>query len=292
MKRFLIVGAGERGIACLKALCEIRSVSVVAVIDPDAEAPGLQVAQRQGVPTALSYEAYLHKEVDVILETIGDQGIFQELERKKQQSTELLSSSIADIIKSITIHKENRILQLDQKSNQLDIIVNSTHDAMIAVNAKGIITLFNRSAERIMNLNREEVIGTYVLDTIPSSRLHKVLVDGLPELNQEQILRNRKRIITNRVPVYDGVNKLIGAVAVFRDITEVMSLAEEIMDLKGIQNFLSAIINSSEDAISVVDSKGNGVLINPAYTRLTGLTQNEIIGKPADVDISEGKACI
>jgi PAS domain S-box-containing protein len=290
LNRFLIVGAGERGIACLKALQDICSVAVVAVIDADTKAPGLQRAQKQGIPTALSYEEFLYREVDVILETTGDKKIYLELERKKQPTTVLVSSSIADIIKSIAMYKENMILQLDQKSNQLDIIVNSTHDAMIAVDAKGIITLFNRSAERIMGLNREQVLGTYVLDTIPSSRLHKVLEDGLPELNKEQVLGNRKRIITNRVPVYDGAEKLIGAVAVFRDITEVMSLAEEIMDLKGIQNFLSAIINSSEDAISVVDSKGNGILINPAYTRLTGLTQSEIIGKPADVDISEGES--
>jgi PAS domain S-box-containing protein len=54
--------------------------------------------------------------------------------------------------------------------------------------------------------------------------------------------------------------------------------------------FLEAIINCSEDAISVVDANGNGMLINPAYTRLTGLSREDVIGKPADVDISEGES--
>lgn len=54
--------------------------------------------------------------------------------------------------------------------------------------------------------------------------------------------------------------------------------------------FLTAIINCSEDAISVVDANGNGLLINPAYTRLTGLSHEDVIGKPADVDISEGES--
>jgi PAS domain S-box-containing protein len=56
------------------------------------------------------------------------------------------------------------------------------------------------------------------------------------------------------------------------------------------QSLLQAIIQSSNDAISVVDSQGKGLMINPAYTRLTGLTEADVIGKPADVDISEGKS--
>ena len=53
---------------------------------------------------------------------------------------------------------------------------------------------------------------------------------------------------------------------------------------------LQAIIHSSDDAISVVDENGRGILINPAYTRLTGLTQEQVIGQPATADISEGES--
>src|SRR5699024_4244697 len=47
-------------------------------------------------------------------------------------------------------------------------------------------------------------------------------------------------------------------------------------------------IHSSNDAISVVDENGKGLLINPAYTRMTGLTSKQVVGKPATADISEG----
>ncbi|WP_117160690.1 sigma-54-dependent Fis family transcriptional regulator [Paraliobacillus sp. X-1268] len=53
---------------------------------------------------------------------------------------------------------------------------------------------------------------------------------------------------------------------------------------------LEAVFHSSDEAISVVDEKGHGIMINPAYTRITGLTEDEIIGKPATVDISEGQS--
>nr|WP_290439315.1 PAS domain S-box protein [Stenotrophomonas sp. MB339] len=48
--------------------------------------------------------------------------------------------------------------------------------------------------------------------------------------------------------------------------------------------------NSSEEAIPVVDEKGRGLVINPAYTKLTGLTEEDIIGKPATTDIVEGES--
>lgn len=53
---------------------------------------------------------------------------------------------------------------------------------------------------------------------------------------------------------------------------------------------LKAIIQSSNDAISVVDENGNGILINPAYTQMTGLTEKDVIGKPATTDIYQGES--
>jgi len=53
---------------------------------------------------------------------------------------------------------------------------------------------------------------------------------------------------------------------------------------------LEAIIQSSDEAISVVDEHGNGIMINPAYTRLTGLTREQVVGKPATADIYEGES--
>lgn len=53
---------------------------------------------------------------------------------------------------------------------------------------------------------------------------------------------------------------------------------------------LEAIFKSTQDAISVVDEQGLGLFINPAYTRLTGLTEADVIGKPPTIDIAEGES--
>ncbi|MBO1911761.1 PAS domain S-box protein, partial [Microvirga sp. 3-52] len=123
-----------------------------------------------------------------------------------------------------------------------------------------------------------------------TSRLTHVFESARSELNKELVLQNGLKIVTSRYPLYDHKGKIVGAFAVFKDMTEVLTLAEEITGLKKVQTMLEAIIHSSDDAISVVDEHGNGILVNPAYTRITGLTADEVIGKPAAVDISEGES--
>lgn len=187
---------------------------------------------------------------------------------------------------------EKKVEKLIRENRKKDVILDSTHDGLIAVDQNYRVELFNRAAEEILELNREDIIGRDVRDVIPNTRLHIVLETGESEINQVQYTSKtgEKAIITNRVPVRDREKNVIGAVAVFRDITEVKNLAEEITNLKEIRVMLEAIINSTQDAISVVDKDGIGILINPAYTRLTGLTEEDVIGKPATVDIAEGKS--
>ena len=177
-----------------------------------------------------------------------------------------------------------------RKVNVLNAVLNATRDGMIAINKEGIITLFNRAAENYLQIEAEKVLGKPVQEAIPNTRLHIILKTKEAELNREQQLNKNVKIITNRIPILDESGEVIGAAAVFRDVTEILQLNDQISDLKSIRILLEAIINSSNDAISVVDERGNGLMINPAYTKLTGLVPEDVINKPADVDISEGES--
>lgn len=172
---------------------------------------------------------------------------------------------------------------------ELEIILNSTHDAMIAVNKYGKITLFNRAAEKLTGINKDYALDREVEKVILNTRLTYILKTGDYELNRQQDLGNIK-IITNRMPVRNDEQDIIGAVAVFRDITEVKELFSQVSNLKEIQSMLEAVFHSTQDAISVVDQDGINLMINPAYTKLTGLSKKDIIGKIATADITEGES--
>ncbi|HSA78023.1 MAG TPA: sigma-54-dependent Fis family transcriptional regulator [Nitrospirota bacterium] len=174
-------------------------------------------------------------------------------------------------------------------AREIDIILDSTHDGLIAVDRSGIVTLFNRAAERITGLKAEMVVGRPAIKVIPNTRLHVILAEGKSEINQEQRM-NDVVIVTNRVPVRGEDGEIVGAVAVFRDITELRSLADKVTGLWNVRSLLEAVIESTSDAISVADERGNTIIVNPAYTRITGLAKDAVLDKPVTVDIAEGES--
>jgi PAS domain S-box-containing protein len=174
-------------------------------------------------------------------------------------------------------------------NRELEILLNSTHDGMIAVDAAGVITLFNRAAERIFGLKASTVIGRKAVEVIPNTRLPIVLSSGQEELNQQQHIGSTA-IITNRVPLRDESGRVVGAAAVFRDVSEIQSLAAQVTDLWTARTLLEAVIDGTNDAISVADAEGNTIIVNPAYTRLTGLPREAVLNKPVTVDIAEGES--
>ncbi|MGG0155221.1 sigma 54-interacting transcriptional regulator [Bacillus mycoides] len=286
----LIVGAGEGGSTLLSLLQNSNIFQIIGVIDINPIAKGLQIAKEYGVPIADSVTPFLSMHIDVMFDMTGDYDLHKVLLGSKHKDTLLIPGDIAKIVTRLAHEKESLIGKLEEQTQQGNLILNSTHDGMIVIDQEGQVRLFNKSAERITGYKKEEAIGKYILEVIPTSKLLRIIRTKKIEVNHELTLENGKKIITTRIPILKEGGEVQGAFAIFKDITEVVDLAEEVTDLKEIQTLLEAIINSSEEAISVVDEKGRGLVINPAYTKLTGLTEEEIIGKPATTDIVEGES--
>ena len=169
------------------------------------------------------------------------------------------------------------------------LIFDALPEGVVAVDTASVIRIYNQAAAQLIGVPVREALQRKVHTVIPNTRLPVVVHSGKAELNQRHILAD-KTIITSRLPIFGAEGAQIGAVAVFRDNAEMISLAEEITNLKETQALLEAIFNSTQDAISVVDDQGLGLMINAAYTRLTGLTAEDVLGKPATVDIAEGES--
>lgn len=286
----MIVGAGKRGSAILKVLLESGKFTVSWVIDSQITAEGILLAQRLGIPVKTDWRGIDPSSVDVIIEATKNKVVFSEIMNVFSGKTLIIPGSLAYLIAQLFNEKKELIHKLENEATKHELIFNTTNDGMIVIDGQGNIILFNGSAERMTGERRIDVLGKPIKSIIPNTRLPVVLQVKRREINQEHVLKSGMKIITTRIPLLDESNEAIGAIAVFKDITEVVDLAEQITDLKEIQTMLEAIIQSSDDAISVVDEQGRGMLINRAYTRLTGLTNEEVIGKPADADISQGES--
>ncbi|SDI96519.1 sigma 54-interacting transcriptional regulator [Salimicrobium halophilum] len=290
MKRVIIVGAGKGGSALLDLLSEIEQIELVAITDVDPQAEGLQKAAEIGVSFSDDWQTWLDPSVDIIFEATGSDEVFKELKTHTPEDTVVVPGTIAYVISTLLEEKDTLLAEKTEQAHNQDLILNSIHDGMIVINADNLVTFINQSGEEILHTTKDQVINRPVKEVIPLSRLPELLLTKEKEINRELTLANGKKILTTRIPMVNTDGKTIGAYAIFKDITEAVALAEELTDIKEITTMLEAIIHSSEEAISVVDENGIGLMINPAYTKITGLTEREVIGKPATADISEGES--
>ncbi len=162
-------------------------------------------------------------------------------------------------------------------ADEMQAVLDSVSNGVMATNSEGILTIFNPAAERITGLHADAVLGRYAYEAIPNSGLQRVLETGAAELNQQQTL-NDCTIITNRSPIIKD-NKICGAVAIFQDVTELQAVAAELEMVKSLQSTLESAIESIFEGIVVVDKAGMITMMNQAYKEFLGVETREVIGQ-------------
>lgn len=290
MQNIVLIGAGKGGSILLELLHDAGSFKFIAVIDRNEDAPGIIKGKELGIVTSTEWQSFITPKVDVVIDASGDPALLPELLKLRDRSTVVIPGEIASILVELIEDKKKTYQRLDAQQSIQRLIFDSMEEGIIGINNKGHIIFFNESAAKITGVESKEVMGKAVHEVIPHSRLPQVAASGRSEVHQQLTLESGTKIVTSRFPIVSDDDQRIGAFAVFKDISEIQQMAEELTNLREIQMMLEAIIQSSDDAISVVDEKGIGLLINPAYTRITGLKEEDIIGRPAEADIADGES--
>lgn len=159
-----------------------------------------------------------------------------------------------------------------EKAGMLDAI----HEGIISVDAQGKVTLINDSALQIIGIDEADastLIGRDVKLVFPTSRLPVVLRTGKAEYDTEQMIGGSV-ILTNRVPIMRQ-GKVLGALATFRDKTEVLKLAEELTGVNQIVEALRAntheFMNKLHVVLGLIQIKDYG----EAEKYIMGVTRNQ-----------------
>jgi len=109
-------------------------------------------------------------------------------------------------------------------------IVNSSDDAIISKNLNGIITSWNKGAEKVLGYTVEEVIGRHISIIIPDDRkgeeetiLQRIREGRSVDHYETRRVRKDGGIIDALLtisPITDSLGNIIGASKILRDITE------------------------------------------------------------------------
>ncbi|MGE5396292.1 MAG: sigma 54-interacting transcriptional regulator [Chitinophagales bacterium] len=161
-------------------------------------------------------------------------------------------------------------------TQELNTIINSLYNPVISIDQEGKIRLWNKAVEKLSGKPYEHVIGQPITNVLENSRLIEVLETGETQSTQMITVAGRE-FISNRTPIIkDG--KIIGAVAVLQEISELEQISQELAYVQRLNRELDAIIESSFDGLYVTDGLGYTLRVNKGFERITGVPAHEHIG--------------
>jgi sensor histidine kinase regulating citrate/malate metabolism len=118
-----------------------------------------------------------------------------------------------------------------------DILLSSINEGIVAIDKECTIIEFNENAKRLLSLN-DDCVGKPLQELFPETRLPEIMGSGIPLLDQEETI-NGKIVLCSRTPMVSR-GETIGAVASYRDMSEIRKLAEELTEVKSYINALRA----------------------------------------------------
>jgi PAS domain S-box-containing protein len=168
----------------------------------------------------------------------------------------------------------------------LAAIVESSDDAIISKTLEGVITTWNKAAERILGYTAQEMIGRSILTLIPPDRADEEQLiiarirSGQRVEHYETVRRRRDGTLIDVSltisPIKDARDRIIGASKILRDITEQKRLRESVGRLR-------LAIESAPNGMLMVDEHGTIVMVNAQVERLFGYGRDELLGSAATV---------
>jgi PAS domain S-box-containing protein len=180
------------------------------------------------------------------------------------------------------------ISELKKAQERIQILANaveSSDDAIITQSLDGIITSWNKGAEKTYGYSAEQVMGKHISILEPDNLKGEIkqLVGKIKQGKQIQhyeTLRLKKNGTTVNIsvtlsPVFDSTEKLTAISAIARDITE-RKKAEEALRLSNIYN--RSLIEASLDPLVTIGHDGKITDVNISTEFVTGCSRDRLIG--------------
>lgn len=165
----------------------------------------------------------------------------------------------------------------------LAAVVDSSDDAIISKDLNGIITSWNRAAERMFGYSAIEAIGQPITMLAAPDRVDE-MSGILEQIREGGSVRHLVTVCRRKdgtgitlsltvSPIRDAAGAIIGASTIARDITQQRRLEEATLHL-------AAIVDGSDDAIVSKDLNGIIRTWNKSAERIFGYSSTEAVGQP------------
>ena len=182
----------------------------------------------------------------------------------------------------LVFHDITERRQAEQARAHLAAIVESSDDAIISKNLEGIITSWNKGAEKLFGYTAAEAVGRPVTMLMPAKYVHEEprILEKIRRgetIDHYETVRRRKDGTTIDIsltvsPIRDEAGEIIGASKIARDITERQRAQEALRKSEERYRSLTSILTS---VVWATDPEGAFDAPQPEWEAFTGQTWEE-----------------
>lgn len=178
---------------------------------------------------------------------------------------------------------------ITSKEYLLAAIVDSADDAIVTKTLQGIITFWNRGAQKIYGYSAEEATGKPISLLTPPGHEDEVsailerINHGETIYNYETVrMRKDGKVIDVAItisPIKDREGRIVGGCAIARDITAAVAARKKVEEkLSTISAYSRSLIESSLDPLVTISPEGKITDVNEATIKVTGISREQLIG--------------
>ena len=201
--------------------------------------------------------------------------------------TLLVLISLLGISIIVILYRQRQIAeQVAQKEKQkAQFYFDAVETVIVALNAEGIVTEINRKGCEILSYSRSELVGESWFEVCLPENIRKEVSAVFKSL-----MRGEDRgssYYENEVLTKTGEKKLIAWHNTFVEnakgiIIGTLSTGEDITESKKAELELkraATVFDNTDEGIIVTDDKANIILVNKAFSKITGYRPDEVLGQ-------------
>jgi len=150
----------------------------------------------------------------------------------------------------------------------------------------GRYVVWNKAAAEVMHLSAEQVLGRRPEDIVSVDMAERglaldAMVAAQPRVHHfpnlvYQTPQGSRVVDLIKAPVYGVDGQLDHILSIAQDVTAQRQAADQL-------RLASRVIDETGDAVMVTDAMDRVVMVNPAFLRMSGLRQHEVMGRDAEL---------
>ena len=295
-----IIGGGKACDDLLALLSDERlnrlNMKIVAVADPNPEAPGISRAKSMGIFTTSDFtELYTLSGLNLLIELTGSMDVRARMIRTKPLHISSIDHRGARLFWDL-IQIETEKQQLQQESEKAirrerdwsQRFIDSLGDKIMVLNRDRTIYRVNRTFVKASGLSENAVLGkpcyeiTHRVSEPCNGEDHgcpfdEVLATGAYCSAIHEHKDREGKIIFEEItatPILNDKGEIIQVIEGIRNVTSKVALEEEVRRHK---EYLENIIANSSDMIITTDLRGKIVTFNPGAEHMLGYEREEVL---------------